>query len=252
MKRYIELKIDNNIYTDKIEIEEKLIEYKFNWVIDAEIANARMEISKNTFIWNAGIWYNGDWQYGVFRNGEWKSGKFINGVWYNGLFKNGVIEYALIFNGRFIDGYIKQGEIRGGKFYSIKIFDLVKRTDLEIVEYSEEIPEDIQPLKKQLENMVYSFEDFIMMENIGSGNAGRKKFSHAGKADLTSSTTKNLFQYYIEDTDGRSYKISSDALKYLISKHKKLIEKHDDDKYKFTGKNGLLKMILNKNGYKLT
>ena len=79
--RYSELKYDGKIYTAQWQIDEILIKNKFNWMIDAEIKNARLEISQDTLVWNAGIWYNGDWYFGVWRDGEWKYGTWQNGVW---------------------------------------------------------------------------------------------------------------------------------------------------------------------------
>jgi len=159
MKRYKELKIDGKIITKDIEIESILINNNFNWILDAEIGNARLEITKNTLVWNSGTWYNGDWYYGVFRNGEFKSGTFINGVWYNGIFRNGLILYALIFDGKFINGEIRNGEIRGGKFYSIKIFSNVIRKDLKEDKIDDE--ENIKPIEMKIENKIYRFKDFL-------------------------------------------------------------------------------------------
>jgi hypothetical protein len=158
MERYKELKIEGKIITDKIEIESFLIENNFNWIIDAEISNARLEITKNTLVWNAGTWYNGDWQYGVFRNGEFKYGTFMNGVWYNGVFQDGIFLDGIIFGGKFYKGEIKSGEIRGGEFFNTKIYQNVERKD----KYPEEQEnnDEIEPIEVQLEKKIYRFNDF--------------------------------------------------------------------------------------------
>lgn len=119
--RYKELKYDGNTYHKKYEIDEILLKHNFNWFIDAEIENARIEIMKDTLIFNAGIIYNCDWDYGVIRNGEIRNINFINGVIYNGVFKKFNIEKALIFNGTFLTGTIKEADIRGGDFKDVEI-----------------------------------------------------------------------------------------------------------------------------------
>jgi hypothetical protein len=119
--RYSELKYDGKVYTEQWKIDEILINNKFNWVVNAEIKNARIEIFQDTLIWNAGIWYNGDWDFGVWRDGEWRYGKWQNGVWYNGVWKNGTFKSGIIYNGKFFKGEIESGEIRGGQFINILI-----------------------------------------------------------------------------------------------------------------------------------
>jgi hypothetical protein len=58
----------------KLFLNEKVfIKEKFNWLINAEIKDARLSIEKDTLVWNAGTWYSGVWMYGVWRNGDWKS-----------------------------------------------------------------------------------------------------------------------------------------------------------------------------------
>lgn len=119
--RYSELKYDGQIYTEQWKIDEVLIKNKFNWMVNAEIKNARLEIFQDTLVWNAGIWYNGDWYFGVWRDGEWRYGTWQNGVWYNGVWKDGTFKSGIIYRGKFFKGKITGGEIRGGQFIDIQI-----------------------------------------------------------------------------------------------------------------------------------
>ena len=120
-QRYSELKIDGQTYTEQWKIDEVLIKNKFNWMVNAEIKNARLEIFQDTLVWNGGTWYNGDWYFGVWRNGEWRYGNWQNGVWYNGSWINGAFNSGIIFNGKFHKGKILGGEIRGGFFFNVEI-----------------------------------------------------------------------------------------------------------------------------------
>ena len=127
--RYSELKYNGQIYTEQWKIDEILIQNKFNWMVNAEIKNARLEIFQDTLVFNAGIWYNGDWYFGVWRDGEWKYGTGQNGVWYNGSWKDGTFKSGIIYKGIFFKGKIESGEIRGGQFIDMVI-------DPKIVEYT--------------------------------------------------------------------------------------------------------------------
>ena len=124
--RYSELKYDGEIHTEQWKIDEILIKNKFNWMVNAEIKNARLEIFQDTLVWNAGIWYNGSWYFGVWRDGEWRYGTWQNGVWYNGVWKNGTFKSGIIYNGKFFKGKIEGGETRGGQFIDCDISKNVK------------------------------------------------------------------------------------------------------------------------------
>ena len=128
--RYNELKHDGKTYTEQWKIDEILIKNKFNWLVNAEIKNARLEIFQDTLVWNGGIWYNGNWYFGVWRDGEWRYGIFQNGVWYNGKWKDGTFKSGIIYNGTFFKGKIEGGEIRGGQFIDIEI-------DPKVIEYTD-------------------------------------------------------------------------------------------------------------------
>lgn len=127
--RYNELKHDGKTYTEQWKIDEILIKNKFNWLVNAEIKNARLEIFQDTLVWNGGIWYNGDWYFGVWRDGEWRYGNWQNGVWYNGKWKDGTFKSGIIYNGTFFKGKIEGGEIRGGQFIDVEI-------DPKVIEYA--------------------------------------------------------------------------------------------------------------------
>ena len=145
--RYSELKFNGEIYTEQWKIDEILIKNKFNWMVNAEIKNARLEIFQDTLVWNAGIWYNGSWYFGVWRDGEWRYGTWQNGVWYNGVWRDGTFKSGIIYKGKFFKGKIEGGEIRGGQFIDTEI-------DPKVIEYTGEEyqvkkEEEQQPVKKQ-------------------------------------------------------------------------------------------------------
>ena len=91
--RYLELKHNGKIYTHIEEIEDILESLGFNWLVDSEIRNSKIEIKRGTLIWYDGIFISGDWNYGIFKGGEfygnWESGIFerglMNGEWNGGI-----------------------------------------------------------------------------------------------------------------------------------------------------------------------
>lgn len=127
-QRYKELKHEGKTYTKKYQIDEILLENDFNWFLDCEVENMRLEIMKETLIINAGIFYNGIWEYGVLRDVDWRAGTFKNGVIYNGIFKRITVEKGIIFNGTFLRGDILFADIRGGEFKDINISTNVNQT----------------------------------------------------------------------------------------------------------------------------
>ena len=48
MKKYKELKFNGETYTEQYKIQEILIREKFDWFLDMESENVRLEIIKNT------------------------------------------------------------------------------------------------------------------------------------------------------------------------------------------------------------
>jgi len=81
---------DKSILNNK-EIHKILERENFNWLIDSEIQDAKIEIKKNTLIWHDG-YFNGIWNYGIFKNGQ-----------FHGTFENGILEGGQ-FKGKFVSG----------------------------------------------------------------------------------------------------------------------------------------------------
>ena len=48
--RYLELLFEGKTYTSESKIDQILDQNDFNWLIDAEIENSKLEIKKNTLI----------------------------------------------------------------------------------------------------------------------------------------------------------------------------------------------------------
>lgn len=90
--RYEELVVDGKILKSQSKINQILSSHGFNWIIDSEIENSKLEIKNDTIIWHSGVFYSGIWEYGIF-----KSGKFY-GTFENGIFEGGD------FNGKWISG----------------------------------------------------------------------------------------------------------------------------------------------------
>ena len=89
----LELKRGNRTYTNPKEILKILKSEGFYWLIDSEVADAKIEIENNTVIWNDGHYVTGNWHYGIFKNGVF-SGNWENGIWeegyFNGNWKSGI------------------------------------------------------------------------------------------------------------------------------------------------------------------
>jgi hypothetical protein len=90
--RFKELIISNKTYKNSKEIENILNKNGFDWLVDSELDDAKIEITNNTIIWNEGTYWTGNWKYGI-----WKNGIFY-GKWLSGIFENGE------FKGEWIDG----------------------------------------------------------------------------------------------------------------------------------------------------
>ena len=156
MKRYKELKFDGNVYTEQYKIDDILIDNNFQWFLDCEVENVRIEIQYETLIFNSGVFFNGTWYYGVFRDGEWKSGVWENGVWYNGIWRRGTFKSGIIFNGKFFNGKIESDTtIRGGNFYNMDIDKDVVRED----KYKT-VSNDVEPAEPT--KIVDNYNSFIL------------------------------------------------------------------------------------------
>ena len=89
--RFLELKWNDEIFTDNSKINNILEQENLTWIQEAEIENAKIEIKKKTLIWYDGYFF-GNWHYGIFKNGE-----------FHGRFQNGILEGGN-FQGEFISG----------------------------------------------------------------------------------------------------------------------------------------------------
>tara|TARA_R110000772_G_scaffold2410_2_gene8395 strand:+ start:15775 stop:16074 length:300 start_codon:yes stop_codon:yes gene_type:complete len=90
--KYKSLTIGDKVYKNQKDIEKRLENQNFYWVIDAEFENAELEIKHDTLVWESGKWFHGKWEYGIFNNGE------FHGTWENGIFEGGT------FKGNWISG----------------------------------------------------------------------------------------------------------------------------------------------------
>lgn len=90
--KYKSLTIDEKVYSNQNDIEKRLKDHKFYWIIDAELEDAEIEIKNNTLVWNNGKWFHGNWEFGIFMDGE------FHGTWDNGIFEDGT------FEGKWISG----------------------------------------------------------------------------------------------------------------------------------------------------
>ena len=81
--RFKELNYGDKTITNPRGIVSILEKNNFHWLIDSEIEDAKIEISKNTLIWHGGNYYSGFWHYGIFKNGNFY-GTFENGIFENG------------------------------------------------------------------------------------------------------------------------------------------------------------------------
>ena len=155
MKRYKELKCDSKIFTEQYKIDEKLLENGFQWFLDCEVEDVRIEISrkdvKPVLIFNSGTFFTGTWKYGCFRDGVWKYGTWENGVWFNGIWYNGTFKNGVIENGKFHHGTIENGIIKGGEFYNMIINKNVKKEEPEKVsqpQNDESVPQGEKIIEK--------------------------------------------------------------------------------------------------------
>lgn len=169
MKRYKELKYNKKTFTEQWEIKEILFKEGFQWFLDCEVEDVRIQITKRHLIFNSGTFFNGNWKYGVFRDGVWKYGTWEGGVWYNGKWYDGIFKSGIIFDGKFFNGKMESGEIKGGEFYHMEISKDVKKNE----EKKEEVKQNYQTPQgeKISENMktkknVKSFNEFKVNEEF--------------------------------------------------------------------------------------
>jgi len=170
MKRYKELKYNRKTYTEQWKIDEILLKEGFQWFLDCEVEDVRLEISHSTLIFNSGTFFNGTWKYGVFRDGVWKYGVWENGVWYNGKWFNGAFKDGIIFDGKFFHGRMEKGEIKGGEFYHMEISKEVKKEEKEppkvIEPVDNKVPQGEKITTEKMKKYVKSFNDFLNEKKV--------------------------------------------------------------------------------------
>lgn len=183
--RYSELKYNGETYTEQWKIDEILIKNKFNWMVNAEIKNARLEIFNTTLVWNGGIWYNGDWYFGVWRDGEWRYGTWQNGVFYNGTWKNGTFKSGIIYNGHFFKGKILGGEIRGGQFIDVEISEgVIEYNNDEIITKKEDQQKQQQQQISQQEEQAPAQPDTVKVHSTPPASQQPVQEKHIKKFDM--------------------------------------------------------------------
>jgi hypothetical protein len=118
------LKLGNKNLTDAFDIKTSLMKHGLNWLNEAEIENAIIEIKNNKLYWYSGIFYFGTWEDGIWLNGSFKWGDWLNGVFYNGEFRgiwhNGIFMNGVFLGGEFKAGVFRDGDKKGGKFFDEK------------------------------------------------------------------------------------------------------------------------------------
>ena len=201
MKRYKELKYNKKVFTEQWEIKEILFKEGFQWFLDCEMEDVRIEITKSHLIFNSGTFFNGTWKYGVFRDGVWKYGTWEGGVWYNGKWYDGVFKSGYIYDGKFHHGKIESGKIFGGEFYNIEISkDVIKVEKKEdIRQQNDQIPqgEKISENMKTKKRNVKSFNEFkVNEEELSSWDL---EMGDLEKGDLKSNRVTSEFVPPIED-----------------------------------------------------
>ena len=94
----------------------KLINNNFNWVLDAKIHLADIDVEGGDLVWKGGTWIDGNWEGGVWERGEWHKGNWENGTWEFGTWENGIWENGVWKNGTWKDGIWETGKWKGGKW----------------------------------------------------------------------------------------------------------------------------------------
>ena len=105
----------------------KLVSNNFNWVLDAEIHFADIDVEGGNLVWNFGAWMDGNWEGGIWEGGEWRKGNWENGTWKvgywrdgtweNGTWKDGTWENGIWYKGTWKDGLWKDGTWKNGTWH---------------------------------------------------------------------------------------------------------------------------------------
>ncbi|MGL5934569.1 MAG: hypothetical protein ACRCZI_02985 [Cetobacterium sp.] len=59
------------------------------WLQEASISDADVEICRGVVIWKGGVWKDGTWKGGVWQGGIWQGGVWKDGTWKGGVWKDG-------------------------------------------------------------------------------------------------------------------------------------------------------------------
>ena len=98
----------SNKFTVRTDVT-KLVSNNFNWVLDAKIHLADIDVEGGDLVWNFGTWENGNWEGGIWKGGEWRKGNWENGIWKaghwrDGTWENGTWKYGVWDNGIWYKG----------------------------------------------------------------------------------------------------------------------------------------------------
>jgi hypothetical protein len=168
MRRYKELKYNAKTYTEQYKINDILLKEGFQWFLDCEVEEVRIEIRNKTLIFNSGTFFNGTWKYGVFRDGVWKYGIWEGGVWYNGKWFNGIFKSGIIFDGDFEHGKIEGGEIKGGETHNMvidpSVIDKREKSKKQIQSQEDNTIPQGEKIEENNMKKIISFNDFKINE----------------------------------------------------------------------------------------
>jgi len=105
-------------FTERTNIA-KLANDNFDWILDAKIHLADVDIEGKKLVWRYGTWMDGNWEGGIWEGGEWYKGNWENGIWRGGRWKdgtweNGTWEYGTWENGIWYKGVWELGTWKNG------------------------------------------------------------------------------------------------------------------------------------------
>lgn len=86
------------------------------WLKDAKIEDARVDIRYGRVIWHDGIWLGGDWLGGDWYNGDWHSGRWLGGAWHSGVWRGGIWRDGIRHGGTWHGGVWLSGKWNGGQW----------------------------------------------------------------------------------------------------------------------------------------
>ena len=79
------------------------------WLLDANTADADVEIISGRIVWHDGIWHDGIWHDGIWHDGiwydgTWRGGTWRGGTWYDGIWHDGIWHDGIWRSGVWVDG----------------------------------------------------------------------------------------------------------------------------------------------------